>query len=242
MRPVASPCDMPVVLHGRGTVPVRTLVAAIAVLAAACDAPPRQGVRPSARPDASPRTAAEPPVLAYEGVNLTWSDLRPSLVELGGSTVLGDAILGRAVERELAARSITLGPEAIEAERELLRASLDADPDRSFRLLEEIRRRQGLGPQIFPNPAQNRIMLVAGRPGPVFRRHFAAGNLLGNVPPQFRFLANGFETVEALQVKIALHLLCAVAAQAMLLQEGLNRNRVTGRKLVEICVVLAFRR
>lgn len=149
MRPVASPCDMPVVLPGRGTVPVRTLVAAIAALTAACDAPPRQGVRPSARPDASPRTAAEPPVLAYEGVNLTWSDLRPSLVELGGSTALGDAILGRAVERELAARSITLGPEAIEAERELLRASLDADPDRSFRLLEEIRRRQGLGPVRF---------------------------------------------------------------------------------------------
>jgi hypothetical protein len=88
-------------------------------------------------------------VLAFDGTNLAWGDLRPSLVEYGGSTVLGDAILARAIERELAARKVSLGPEAIETERELLRASLDADPNRSFRLLEEIRRRQGLGPVRF---------------------------------------------------------------------------------------------
>jgi hypothetical protein len=148
MRRVGSPCDMP----ARESVPLRTLSVALLTLAAACDAPPRQGERSAVRAptaEAAPRTASEPPVLAFDGANLAWGDLRPSLVELGGATVVGDAILGRAIERELAARSLPLAPGAIDAERELLQASLDPDPNRSFRLLEEIRRRQGLGPVRF---------------------------------------------------------------------------------------------
>lgn len=146
MRRVGSPCDM----SDRGTVPVRALTIALALLAAGsgCDAPPRQGPRGSA-PTTTARPAVDAPVLAFDGTNLAWAELRPSLVEFGGATVLGDAILGRAIERELAARKLTVGPEAIEAERDLLRQSLDPDPDRSFRLLEEIRRRQGLGPVRF---------------------------------------------------------------------------------------------
>lgn len=141
MRRVGSPCDMP----DRGTVPAHALAISLALLAG-CDAPPRQGPRAAAP---AVRPAADPPVLAFDGTNLAWGDLRPALVEFGGATVLGDAVLGRAIERELAARKVTVGPEAIAAERDLLRQSLDPDPDRSFRLLEEIRRRQGLGPVRF---------------------------------------------------------------------------------------------
>jgi hypothetical protein len=132
----------------RGTVRIATVALALLSLAAGCDAPPTQGSRGNSPPRAA-RPAADPPVLAFDGMNLAWGDLRPALVEYGGATVLGDAILARAIERELAARAISPGPEAVEAERELLRASLDPDPNRSFRLLEEIRLRQGLGPVRF---------------------------------------------------------------------------------------------
>lgn len=148
MHRVGFPCDMP----DRATIPVRTLAVAFAALAAACDAPPTQGPRGAAstrEPAPSARGTADPPVIAFAGANLAWGDLRPALVEYGGATVLGDAILARAIERELAARAIVVGPEAVEAERELLQASLDPDPNRSFRLLEEIRLRQGLGPVRF---------------------------------------------------------------------------------------------
>jgi len=128
-----------------------SLLIGLASLSYACDGPPKQGRRGETVPPRPERTAAAAaPALSFRGSTMAFAELKPGLLELAGSTAIADAILDRSLELELATRGIALAPEAIEAERELLRTSLDTDPNRATILLEEIRERQGLGPTRFP--------------------------------------------------------------------------------------------
>jgi hypothetical protein len=121
-----------------------------------CDTPPRQGPReaPSA-PAASAVAAAggggsgSAPVAMWRDRTLTWDELRPALVELGGAIALEDAFLDLRIAQALAERSIRISDAAIEEEKAILLATLDPDPNVATRLLQEIRARQGLGTTRF---------------------------------------------------------------------------------------------
>lgn len=136
------------------------LVSSMLLAAVGCGGP-SQGPRPE--PRSAPRStlptadadaqrkveAGDRAVAAWQGRTVTWQDLRPALVELGGATALRDAFLDSAIAQALAERSISIGPESIERERRALTESLDPDPNTAERLLTEIRARQGLGPVRF---------------------------------------------------------------------------------------------
>lgn len=130
-----------------------------ALLLAGCGGP-TQGQRPSpastasGRPAAPTTSAGENPgldvaVAGWRDRVVTWRDLAPALIELGGATALRDAFLDQRIAQALADRSITVGADAIEAERRHLLASLDPDPNQATRLLDMIRTQQGLGPVRF---------------------------------------------------------------------------------------------
>ncbi len=139
----------------------RSAVLALPLALVACGGP-TQGPRPTvaARPTGDARatlprsessggSSPSLAVAAWRDRTVTWDQVRPALVELGGATALRDAFLDDAIAQALAERSITIGPDAVDRERTLLSESLDPDPNIAERLLGEIRARQGLGPVRF---------------------------------------------------------------------------------------------
>jgi hypothetical protein len=101
-------------------------------------APPtsRQGDAPAGGSD----------VVAYiRGETVSWSQLRPLLAERAGGGVLTDVVLERQVDERLARRGLSVTSDMIEREKTLMRQSFGDDPDEGQRMIERLRRRQGLG-------------------------------------------------------------------------------------------------
>lgn len=82
-----------------------------------------------------------------------WAELRPALAEAAGAEVLGEVILDRLLDAELAARNLSVTREDIDAERrglvEALTRDARADANDAERLIERLRRSRGLGDARF---------------------------------------------------------------------------------------------
>jgi parvulin-like peptidyl-prolyl isomerase len=93
------------------------------------------------------------PVALVNNQALDARELLPALLESDGAQVLADWVLDRAIERELAAKSITIDESAQLRERQLLIDSIatagDAGPDAGARLIAGARAQRGLGEQRF---------------------------------------------------------------------------------------------
>ncbi|MHC4990187.1 MAG: peptidylprolyl isomerase [Planctomycetota bacterium] len=89
------------------------------------------------------------PAALVDGRGVTWGTLRPILAEIGGAQALDEHILDVKLAKETEDAGITIGSAEIQQERRLMLDTLDADPNTSVRLLNELRARQGLGPRRF---------------------------------------------------------------------------------------------
>lgn len=104
----------------------------------------------SAGESAPARRIEDRPVALVAGAAVTWDDLRASLGEAAGGAALEEAALGRLLERECAAKGITIAAEQVERERELAVETLlaeggAADREDAERLLGRVRTARGLG-------------------------------------------------------------------------------------------------
>jgi hypothetical protein len=88
-----------------------------------------------------------------DGRPVTLSDLRPALLEAAGAVALEEAILDRALDREVASAGLKVTEADIQRERdalaEALRRDARADPNDAERLIENVRRSRGLGETRF---------------------------------------------------------------------------------------------
>ena len=75
--------------------------------------------------------------------------LEGTLMESAGPRALREVLIDAALEERLAELSLSLTDEDVLAERRVLLKALDEDENRALRLLETIRRREGLGPLRF---------------------------------------------------------------------------------------------
>ncbi|MFM9996732.1 MAG: peptidylprolyl isomerase [Phycisphaerales bacterium] len=119
---------------------------------------PRVIVRsaPPAQPDPrrrSDETAVSAIAAIVDNRPIAWMELRPALVEAAGAVVLEEVILDRLLDAELAARSLSITPADIDAERQGLVTALTrdarADANDAERLIERLRRSRGLGESRF---------------------------------------------------------------------------------------------
>ncbi|MHC5022836.1 MAG: peptidylprolyl isomerase [Planctomycetota bacterium] len=101
------------------------------------------------------------PAALVAGRAVTWGDLRPALNEIGGATALRDYILDRQLEAEIQRTGVIVTEADAAAEQRLLLDTLDVDPDRALRLLDQLRTRQGLGPQRYALLLRRNAMLRA---------------------------------------------------------------------------------
>lgn len=141
MDPIINP-DVPARNRSCSSVPASRLVAlvvaalAAAVLAAAASRP-------------------APPAVLIGDDRVEWDALHAPLAEAAGAAVLEDVILGKALAAELAARSISLEPDAADQERRLLAATLATAAGRPESdgpiLIDQVRTARGLGPSRFQN-------------------------------------------------------------------------------------------
>lgn len=89
-------------------------------------------------------------VVAYiDGRPLGSDQLLGPLIEASGGQVLAELVLESRVARELNARGLRVTPEQVAAERDLLRQTLDPDPNEAERLLAQLREQRGLGDARF---------------------------------------------------------------------------------------------
>jgi len=88
--------------------------------------------------------------LAYvNGEAVTRDGMMRPLLEAAGGRVLAELVLNRLVAERLEARGIELSEKQIEAEKSLVLRSLDRDENQSVVLLNQLRRRRGLGDRRF---------------------------------------------------------------------------------------------
>ncbi len=92
-------------------------------------------------------------VATVDGRAVTLADLRPALLEAAGALALEEAILDRALDRELASAGLKLTEADMQRERdvlgEALRRDARADANGAERLIEGLRRSRGLGEARF---------------------------------------------------------------------------------------------
>jgi hypothetical protein len=99
---------------------------------------------------ASSPTASNNKPLAYiNGEAVTRANMHRPLLEAAGGRVLAELALNRLVAARLNQQAITLTDPMIEAERKLVLRSLAEDENQSVVLLNQLRRRRGLGQARF---------------------------------------------------------------------------------------------
>lgn len=96
-----------------------------------------------------------------DGSPVAASTLWPSLAEAGGADVLREVALDQATELEARKVGVAITDADVEAERTLLLDSLAAQRDTAMRLLEELRRRDRLGPVRFAALLRRNAMMRA---------------------------------------------------------------------------------
>ncbi len=123
----------------------------MAVLLTGCQNPaPRRANSPGRTNPGTSAAASTDRYLAYvNGQSVTVSDLRLYLLEASGGKVLAEHVLDAQLAQELADRNLTVQPQQLKAERQILAQVLDPDPDQAQRLLDELRQQRGLGETRF---------------------------------------------------------------------------------------------
>jgi hypothetical protein len=105
---------------------------------------------------------ADDPPLVVEGRPIDWPEILPRLAEAAGATVVEELTLDRLVEREAAARAVTIGPDDLARERDWLARAIERDAETDPRaLVTELRRRRGLGPHRFEALLRRNALLRA---------------------------------------------------------------------------------
>lgn len=111
----------------------------------------------------SPASAA--PIAYINGTAVTWADLRGPLLEAQGGTILAELVLDRALADRAARQGVNVTDADLRVERDMLRDSLDSDPDQAERLLRELQARRGLGDDRFARLLRrNAIMRALVKP------------------------------------------------------------------------------
>lgn len=101
----------------------------------------------AAPPVEPPKRAVDIGIAAVCGQEtVTWNDLRPILNERAGAAALEEALLDKRVHAAAEERALTITEDMLRDEERVLREQLATDPARADRLLDEVRQRQGLGP------------------------------------------------------------------------------------------------
>lgn len=109
-----------------------------------------------------PSAIAPPPSRPIAMVNrerITIAEVEPELLEAIGGRVVQEHVLDVTLARTAAREGIVIDASDVQRERAMLVANLAADPDRGERLLEELRRSQGLGPIRFESLLRRNAML-----------------------------------------------------------------------------------
>ena len=89
------------------------------------------------------------PIAMVERERITIAEIEPKLLEAVGGRIVKEYVLDVTLARTAARANIVINAADLERERAMLVTNLANDPDRGERLLEELRRRQGLGPIRF---------------------------------------------------------------------------------------------
>ncbi len=109
------------------------------------------------------RQVAGAPVAMAADEPITWEDLRPAMVELGGAVALEEAALDKALRREARRAGVTVTDADADRERSLLLESLDERGDslRRASLLTDLRRARSLGDARFAALLRRNALLRA---------------------------------------------------------------------------------
>ena len=130
----------------------------------AIDTPPSP-LLPAVNPSTEPQIVSTPvdarPAAIVNGRVIQWGELKPLLNEAAGALVLQEVILDRIAAEALARRGLQITNEDVDVEERRFLQSLDPDPDLAMRLANEVRARQGLGPQRFQRLMRRNAMLRA---------------------------------------------------------------------------------
>jgi hypothetical protein len=101
----------------------------------------------------SPGPAMAPPpprpIAMVDRERITIADVEPELLEAIGGRIVQEHVLDVTLARTAAREGMVIDAADLNRERAMLIANLAEDPDRGERLLEELRRSQGLGPIRF---------------------------------------------------------------------------------------------
>ncbi len=121
------------------------------------------GCRSPSTTVASPPSAIAPPpsrpIALVNRDRITIAEIEPELLEAIGGRVVQEHVLDVTLARTAAREGIVIDSSDVERERTMLVANLADDPDRGERLLEELRRSQGLGPIRFEALLRRNAML-----------------------------------------------------------------------------------
>lgn len=105
----------------------------------------------------------ERPAAIVGGETVTWSDLAPALAEAAGGPIVEEVALDRLLRREMTLRGLTLAPDAIQKEQELIAQTVaqtaGVDAASQGDLVLELRRTRGLGEQRFAMLLRRNAML-----------------------------------------------------------------------------------
>lgn len=120
--------------------------------------------RPGSPGNSTRETAG--PFATVAGSSVDWERVKPLLAEAAGGIVLEEVALEMMLEGEMRRRGLRLTPAMVEREQLLLRESLEADDasgnaDEAQRLLDQIRRQRGLGPERYEGLLRRTAMLRA---------------------------------------------------------------------------------
>lgn len=123
--------------------------------------PPPLPVDGSAQPQIISTVVDARPAAMVNGRVVRWGELRPLLNEAAGAMVLQEIVLDRIAAETLVRQGLQITDEEVDAERRLFLETLDPDPDLAVRLANQVRARQGLGPQRFQRLMRRNAMLRA---------------------------------------------------------------------------------
>jgi len=173
-RPRPEPARRP----RRHSAPPRVFGVALVAALSACTTPPAastnavDGTTSSPAADSDDRGRRDPevirgssgdtvPVAFFDDRPVRRGDLETALVEYGGGVVLREHLLDLRLAKLAASRGIAVDDSMVARELDLLRATLDPDPDRAVELLDAVRARQGLGDVRFEALLRRNAMLRA---------------------------------------------------------------------------------
>jgi len=126
---------------------------------------PLASTRLADAPDRTTRREGDPPAV-IAGTVVPWSSLQPLLAEAAGAQILEEVTLDRALADEARRRGVALADEQIRAEEDTLLRTLREsgaalDDAGGRQVLEDLRRRRGLGPVRYQRLLRRTALLRA---------------------------------------------------------------------------------